>query len=133
MDLRVNAAAVIVALACVFFVASRVSSAPRKEAARGASTEQRATFAASVAGGEPTWLRQGEEDFPSDLWSQRDAFHGHEAQLVRDLASAANLPYEEVIRAIDEDVRRSAARPRGAAPIERSARAVPCKPRPFYD
>lgn len=134
MDLRVNVAAVAVAVACVFVVASGVSSAPRSEApAGGATAEQRSMFASSVASEEPTWRRQAENDFPSDLWSQRDAFHGHEAQSVRDLAGSANVPYEEVIRAIDEDVRLTSARRGGAPPIERSARAVPCKPRPFYD
>lgn len=135
MDLRVNVAAIAVALGCGFLVASRVSSAPREEAsAAGASAEQRAMFAASVAAEEPGWRHQAENDFPSDLWSQRDAFHGHEAQSVRELAGSANVPYEEVIRAIDEDVHRTPARPRTEArPVERSAGAVPCKPRPFYD
>lgn len=130
MDLRVNVLAAVVALGCALVAFSRVSSAPRKAtdaAATGtATTEQRGMFAANVAGGEATWRRQAEQDFPSDLWSQRDAFHGHEAQSVRDLAAGSHVPYEEVIRAIDDDVHRTRA-------TERSARAVPCKPRPFYD
>ena len=126
MDLRVNVIAVVVALACVGLVASGVSSAPRKEPGPAATPEQRAMFAANVAGNEQTWRRQAEQDFPSDHWSQRDAFHGHEAQSVRDLAGSAHVPFEEVIRAIDEDVHRT-------RNIERSARAIPCKPRPFYD
>lgn len=134
MDLRVNLVAGALALACALVVASRVSSAPRQEAGAAASAEQRAMFAANVASEEPTWLRQAEQDFPSDLWSQRDAFHGHEAQSVRDLAGRANVPYEEVIRAIDEDVRRTSSRPHAdGAAAERSAGAIPCKPRPFYD
>ena len=126
LDLRVNVIAVVIALACVGLVASRVSSAPRTEPGTAATAEQRGMFAANVAGGESTWRRQAEQDFPSDLWSQRDAFHGHEAESIRDLASSAHVPYEEVIRVIDEDVHRTRA-------AERSARAVPCKPRPFYD
>jgi hypothetical protein len=126
MDVRVNVIAVVVAIACVGVVASRVSSAPHTEAGPVATKEQRAMFAASIGGNEATWRRQAEQDFPSDLWSQRDAFHGHEAQSVRDLAGGTHVPFEEVIRAIDEDVRHT----RG---IERSARAIPCKPRPFYD
>jgi hypothetical protein len=126
MDLRVNLIAAVVAIVCVGLVASRVSSAPQPDAGPPATREQRAMFAASIGGNESSWRRQTEQDFPSDLWSQRDAFHGHEAQSVRDLANSSHVPYEEVIRAIDEDVRRT----RG---IERSARAIPCKPRPYYD
>ncbi len=131
MDRRVNLLAVVVALACVLVVASRVASAPRKDPGGFASAQQRATFAATVAGAEPTWRRQAEEDFPADLWSQRDAFHGHEAQSVREIAERAHVPYEEVIRAVDDDVHRTS---RAAARAnERSADAIPCKPRPFYD
>ncbi|CAN5924539.1 hypothetical protein BH11MYX4_BH11MYX4_64190 [soil metagenome] len=129
MDLRVNAIAGLFAVGCTALVAVRVSSAPREETGGAATPEQRFSFSANVSGNEPTWRRKTEQDFPSDLWSQRDAFHNHEAQTIRDLAGASHVPYEEVIRAIDDDVRRS-----GKVPgLERAAGAVPCKPRPFYD
>jgi hypothetical protein len=129
MDLRINVIAGVIAVGCGVFVASRVASAPREETGNPATPAQRLSFAASVAGNEPTWRRKTEEDFPSDLWSQRDAFHNHEAQSIRDFAGSAHVPYEEVIRAIDEDVRKS-----GTVPgLERAAGAIPCKPRPFYD
>jgi hypothetical protein len=126
MDLRVNALAVVVLAACAAVVASRVASAPAPTAGPPATPQQRARFAAAVAADEPAWRRQAEQDFPADLWSQRDAFHGREAQSVRDLAGGARVPYEEVLRAIDDDVHKA----RGP---ERSAAAIPCKPRPFYD
>ncbi len=132
MDLRINLMAGAFAVGCVLVVASRVSSAPRAETGGAATPAQRRSFAASVSANEPTWRRKTEEDFPSDLWSQRDAFHNHEAQSIRDLSGAAHVPYEEIIRAIDEDVRLSGTVP----PRERSERAagaIPCKPRPFYD
>ena len=129
MDLRINVIAAAIAVGCTALVVARVSSAPRDETGPAATPEQRAGFAASVSGNEPTWRRKTEQDFPSDLWSQRDAFHNHEAQSIRDLAGAAHVPYEEVIRAIDDDVRKS-----GTVPgLERAAGAIPCKPRPFYD
>ncbi len=132
MDLRVTlpdaakAVAVIVTVACVVLVASRAASAPRPEATPAATPQQRAMFALSVFGEEDGWRTQAEKDFPGDQWSQRDAFHGHEAQSVRDLAGNSHVSYEDVIKAIDDDVHKS----RGQ---ERSARAIPCKPRPFYD
>ena len=132
MDLRINLIAGAFAVGCTLLVASRVARAPREEMGGPATPAQRRSFAASVSGNEPTWRRKTEEDFPSDLWSQRDAFHNHEAQSIRDLSGAAHMPYEEVIRAIDEDVRLSGT----LAPPEREGRAagaIPCKPRPFYD
>ncbi len=129
MDLRIKLIASAFAAACALFVAKSVASAPREETGGVATPAQRVSFSQSVASNEPTWRRKTEEDFPSDLWSQRDAFHNHEAQEIRDLAGAAHVPYEEVIRAIDDDVRRS-----GQVPgLERAAGAIPCKPRPFYD
>ena len=134
MDRSLNVTASVVAVACLFVVLARLPSAPDRAGRAAATAEQRAMFAATVAGDESSWLRQAEENFPSDLWSQRDAFHGHEAQSVRDLAGGANVPYEEVIRAIDDDVHRTSPRSHGEpAGPERSARAIPCKPRPFYD
>ena len=129
MDLRIKLIAVTFAAGCALFVARSVASAPREETGGTATPAQRLSFSQSVASNEPTWRRKTEEDFPSDLWSQRDAFHNHEAQAIRDLSSTAHVPFEEVIRAIDDDVRLS-----GKVPgIERAAGAIPCKPRPFYD
>lgn len=126
MNLRVNLVAAAVALGCAGFVASRVSSATAPDAGSAASPQQQAIFAATVGSGELGWRRTAEQAFPSDLWSQRDAFHSHEAQSIRELAGGYHVPFEEVIRAIDADVHRS-------RDVERSARAIPCKPRPFYD
>lgn len=125
--MRVNAVAVLVIATCAITVASRVSSAPAPVAGNPATPLQRARFAASIAAEEPGWRHQVEQDFPHDLWSQRDAFHGREAQSVRDNAASSHVPYEEILRAIDDDVHRSRGGP------ERSAAAIPCKPRPFYD
>lgn len=134
MDLRANALAVVVVLACALVVASKVRSAPHSETRAAATAEQRAMFATNVADGEPEWRTRSEQDFPSDLWSQRDAFHGYEAQRVRSLAGGAGVPYEEVIRAVDDDLHRGSARAgTGKAGTDRGAGAVPCKPRPFYD
>ena len=127
MDPRIEALAVVVILACAELVASRAASAPRPPTGAPAAPAQRATLAAQVAAEEPGWRMQAEKDFPGDLWSQRDAFHGHEAQRVRELAGASHVSYGEVIRAVDDDVHRS------VRDGERSARAIPCKPRPFYD
>lgn len=83
-------------------------------------------FAANVMSQEDEWRLKVADDFPSDNWSQRDAFHGHEAAAVRDLAAGSNVTYEDVFRAIDDDIHRNRTR-------DRNANAVPCKPRPIFD
>lgn len=133
MDPRLNlasACAVFVALACAGVVASRASSAPRPQASPAATPEQKAMFAANIASEEEGWRTATEKDFPGDQWSQRDAFHGHEAESVRNLAGSSHVSLEDVIRAVDDDVRKSRRRGREQ---DRSANAIPCKPRPFYD
>lgn len=133
MDLRLNlanAAAVVVALACAGVVVSRASSAPRPEASPAATAQQKAMFAANIASEEDGWRTLTEKDFPGDQWSQRDAFHGHEAESVRNLAGNSHVSFEDVIRAVDDDLHKSRGRGREQ---DRSANAIPCKPRPFYD
>ncbi len=111
---------------CAIVVAAKISSARENPIGLPATPEQRAIVARGVADAEPGWRKSTDEEFPADLWSQRDAFHGHEANKVRDLAFAHRVPVEDVLRAIDEDIHTSRDR-------ERLARAIPCKPRPFYD
>lgn len=87
------------------------------------------SFAVHIASQEDEWRARAAEGFPADDWSQRDDFHGREAQAVRDLAAGAHVPYEDVFRAIDDDLHETGARGVGG----RGANAVPCHPRPFYD
>ena len=130
--MRLSLAATFVFATLIGYVTWSVASAPRRPAGRAPTEEQSASCAAMVAGNEGSWRKQSAEDFPADSWSQRDAFHGHEAQQIRELARTKQIPYEEVIRAVDEDVHRMHAFP-NTRNADRSANAVPCKPRPFYD
>lgn len=120
-------AASLVAVAIIGVVVVRAASAPEPAHPREATPQERAGFAANVASQEADWSNHAADDFPADHWSQRDAFHGHEAAAVRDLARGADgVSYESVFRAIDEDLHRS----RGS---DRNVTAVPCKPRPVFD
>lgn len=87
-------------------------------------------FAASIAAQEDHWRLEAADGFPSDNWSQRDDFHGREAAAVRELASGSKVSYEDVFRAIDDDIHAARA---ARIPRDRSASAVPCKPRPIFD
>jgi hypothetical protein len=124
-------ASVVVLVSSTAVVVGRVATAPAPRPLPPATAEQRARFAATVASREEQWQREAAVDFPADRWSQRDAFHGHEAATVRELAGGAGVSYEDVFRAIDQDLHQTRARAPGSR--DRSAGAVPCKPRPVFD
>lgn len=130
-DLRTSAAAFAVTAACVLVVVARVVSAPAPEPRRAATEAERAEIAQSVASNERTWMDEAMQHFPEDHWSQRDDFHGRELRQVIEIVKQRGVRIEDVLRAIDEDIHEQAAR--GATPDARHARAIPCKPRPFYD
>jgi hypothetical protein len=111
----------------VAIVVHGAATAPAPPTLRRATADERAHFAQQIAMHEDEWRRGGAADFPTDAWSQRDAFHNHEMGMVRDLAGAAKVPAEDVLRAIDEDLHR----PKPG--VDRSAEVVPLKPRPIFD
>ena len=132
MDLRTSLPAVLVALGCMLVVTVKTALAPAPPSRRSATAEEREEIAQTIAALEPNWANETAQNFPADDWSQRDDFHGREHQKVEEIASEKKIPYEDVLRAIDDDLhRRQAKDPH--ADDDRHARAVPCKPRPFYD
>ena len=132
MDLYAQIAGFVVAATCTAIVVTRAATAPAPPPLAHATPAQMRSFAVHVASHEDEWRAKAAEGFPADDWSQRDDFHGHEAQAVRDLAGGAHVPYEDVFRAIDEDLHGSGP-PGVVVRGGRSANAVPCHPRPFYD
>jgi hypothetical protein len=126
VNARLDIPAFLVATAVVAIVVGRAATAPAPKAPRAATPTERASFATVVVGQEPEWREKAANDFPADAWSQRDAFHGHESAMVREMARGAGVSIEEVFRAIDDDIHRS----RGG---DRNAEVVPCHPRPIFD
>jgi hypothetical protein len=132
MYTRVLGVVVIASAAAVVVV--RAATAPEPPAPRAATKDDRRAMALAVAAEEPEWRAKAEEAFPSDDWSQRDDFHSREAAKIRELSNQRGVPYEDVLRAIDDDLHtRARGRTGRAVGDARGARAVPCKPRPFYD
>jgi hypothetical protein len=126
---RLAALSALVLVGSTALVVARASSAPAPAPPKRATDAERTSLAMTLASEEPSWRASSEESFPQDNWSQRDDFHAREAQEIRELARARGVPYEDVLRAVDDDLHA-----RGRATGEaRGARAVPCKPRPFYD
>ncbi len=132
MDLRTSMPASIVALACLSIVVVRTVTAPAPPSRRVATAEERAELAEAIATQERIWSNETTQNFPADNWSQRDDFHGREYRKVQELANEKGVRIEDVLRAIDEDIHRRKAKSTDALD-DRHARAVPCKPRPFYD
>jgi len=128
---RTTLPALAVIVACAGTVAWRAAHATTPTPKR-AEPNTRQFFASNVQVNEESWRAQSAEAFPADNWSQSDDFHAREASRIRELAKERSVPYEEVIRAIDEDLHRHPA-PADDPRDPRGARAVPCKPRPFYD
>lgn len=126
MDQRINIGGVVIFVGLTILVATKVAGAPAPAGAIAATAEQKVIVAQAIAAEEPAWRRTVDQEFPADLWSQRDAFHGNEAGKAKDLAFANRIPVEDALRAIDEDIHKTRDR-------DRLARAIPCKPRPFYD
>jgi len=123
---RLELLSVVVIASAVALVGHRARTARAPATSPPATTEASGGFAASIASREDEWREKAADGFPGDQWSQRDAFHGHESTAVRDVARSNGVSYEQVLRAVDQDIHRSRGR-------ERSAEAVRCKPRPFYD
>ena len=130
MDLPAQIAGLFVALATTALVVGRAATAPAPPPPKHVSADDRAGFAAQIASQEDDWRGKAAKDFPYDTWSQRDAFHGHEATAVKEMARISGVPYEEVLRAIDDDLHRADGNRRRPA---RNVNAVPVKPRPIFD
>lgn len=134
MDLPAQIAGFLVAVGCTALVIVRAATAPSPPPLNAVTEADRARFAATIASQEHDWRRKAATDFPHDNWSQRDAFHGYEALTVIDMAGAARVPYEEVLRAIDDDLHGASSPDGGVARRpDRNVNAVPVKPRPIFD
>jgi len=132
MDLRTSLPAVVVVFGCVLVVTVKTALAPAPPSRRSATAEEREEIAQTIAALESDWANETTQNFPADNWSQRDDFHGRELHKVEEIASEKKIRYEDVLRAIDDDIHRRQAKDPHVAD-DRHARAVPCKPRPFYD
>ena len=132
MDLRTSLPAAAVAIGCLLLVTVRVVLAPGPTPRRIATEDERIEVAQAIAASERAWTNETTQNFPADHWSQRDDFHGREYRKAEELANEKGLRIEDVLRAVDDDIHRRKAKTPDA-PDDRNARAVPCKPRPFYD
>lgn len=127
MSRRTDIAFSLAFVGVVAIVVRGAASAPKPKPLRTPTADERAQLARQVAMQEAGWKASAAADFPTDAWSQRDAFHNHEMNLVRELANGKQIPAEEVFRGIDEDIHAN------KSGEDRSAEVVPLKPRTIFD
>jgi hypothetical protein len=132
MVMRTTLLAIAITVGCVLVIAVRVARAPEPTPQRVATPKERAEIAEEIAANERAWEDETRQNFPSDHWSQRDDFHGREFRLSFEIAKTRGIRVEDVLRAIDDDIHGRRVKVQ-SSPDLRNARAVPCKPRPFYD
>lgn len=118
----VSATIVLLALGTAIAKTGRVPEAT----ATALDPERAERMARSIATREPGLRAKAARQFPGDRWSQDDAFHAHEQNLVRNAAARERVAVARVLDALDAYLR--------SHPDEaRNAGTSPCKPRPFYD
>lgn len=122
---RVRATGMVVALAAVATAGTRAALAPRAEV-HALQGPARASVMHAFAADEPARRVIAIRAFPGDRWSQGDAFHGRETEIVRDQTARNHVALESVLDVLDEDLH--ARRVPG-----RHGDTPPCKPRPQYD
>jgi hypothetical protein len=132
MSRYASSVATLVIVVCTGYVAFAAVSAPPPPSDRPASAEERVAIAKEIADREQAWKDEAVRGFPSDLWSQRDDFHGLEVRGVFEVKGAHGVRVEDVLKAVDDDLHHGPATSPGDVDW-RNARAVPCKPRPVYD
>lgn len=116
---------VLVSLAAVVVAGAKAATAPRAQVSE-LKGEQRERVLHVMGDDEAARRVTATREWAGDRWSQGDAFHGRESELVRGQSSLNNVALESVLDVLDGDLH--ARRIPG-----RHAGVPPCKPRPQYD
>lgn len=112
-------------LAAVMVASAKAALAVREpvKALQGPARDAVRNFLAGDEAGRRVTARRA---FPGDRWSQGDAFHGRESELVRGQTAAHKVALESVLDVLDADLH-------ARRVPDRQASVPPCKPRPQYD
>jgi hypothetical protein len=115
------------ALVCAIALVEALRATPPVSPPR-ADKAARAAAVADARKHEGDYRKEAAKDFPTDPWSQDDAFHQKEAKGARAYAKSHYIALGDVLDAIDEDIRARAAQ--GDSTI--IATVPPCHPRAIY-
>ena len=114
-------------LVCAVATVRVLLAHPPAAAARADETAKRQAFL-EMRTHEPEMRRQAAQDFPTDPWSQDDAFHAYEMDRARTFADKHHTALTDVWAALDAGMR--AQRARGDKSM--IASVPPCHPRAIY-
>lgn len=90
-----------IALTAVLRAATAI---PPEERPDTTAAAMRAAFS-EIAAEEPAMRASSAQEFPGDLWSQDDDFHGREQKRAREVAGAKGMRLPDVLRALDDGLR----------------------------
>jgi hypothetical protein len=99
---------------------------PMSHAAVATDAQMHAIFT-EIAMAEPSMRRDAVKDFPTDPWSQDDAYFNLEQQRAGSIANTRKVRFSDALRAIDVGLR---SHWRGADNMKKGIE--PCRPRPIY-
>ena len=127
--MRTDRVGAIVAAFVVLCAVIRASTATPIEQKKPATDAQKHQAFSDMAQGERDMRRDAVHDFPTDPWSQDDAFHNSEFKRARDWGKDHGVRLMDVLVAMDEGMHAAWPRPRGTFLMPS---VPPCRPRPIY-
>jgi len=116
------------AFVVLFAVVRASTSAPVERQKTATDAEKHQAFT-DIAAAERDMRRDAVHDFPTDAWSQDDAFHNSEFKKARDWGSNHGVRLTDILVAMDEGMHGGWPRPRGTF---LNPSVPPCRPRPIY-
>ena len=105
------------------------ATAPRPPYARALDDAERRSVYAQLAIDEARLRKQAEHDWPTDAWSQDDAFHNLEYKRAKQIAGPRNMSVQDVLLSMDEGMREHWPKPTN---IHQKPTVPPCRPRPIH-
>ena len=126
---RTDRAGAIVAAFVVLCALIRASTSATIEQNRPATADEKKKAFWDMAQSEHDMRKDAIHDFPTDAWSQDDAFHNSEFKKARDWGNDHGVRLMDVLIAMDEGMHAGWPRPRGAF---MSPTVPPCRPRQIY-
>ncbi len=106
-------------------VTVRATTGAKDAPPRSADEAERKSMFSMIASNEPTYRREVVKDFPTDPWSQDDAFHEREFQRIRSVTSGRGVRLVDGLLGLDDGLRAS-------RPGRYRATVPPCRPRTIY-
>ena len=126
---RTDRGGAIVAAFVVLCAVIRASTSASIAQQKPATDDEKKKAFWDMATSEHDMRKDAIHDFPTDAWSQDDAFHNSEFKKAREWGDKHNVRLMDVLVAMDEGMHAGWPRPRNTF---LSPTVPPCRPRPIY-